>query len=142
MLGKKKLIKRTQSFYLAENKNRSKSSQDKVNVEDVRSYGSSQTITPTSTGGDAELGSVDMREEILDAFDTETCDEDNGSTKVDAQVASEQQSTGAKPVANVVEEEILDKEVVDEKNNILLSKKKRPLIIRKAQAHPFYQFLK
>ena len=113
-------IKRTQSFYLAESENRSKSSQDKVNVEDVRSYGSSQTITPTSTGGDNELGSADMREEIVEAFDTATCDEDIGSTEVDAQVASEQQSTGAKPVANVVEEEILDKEVVDEEQSTIV----------------------
>ena len=113
-------IKRTQSFYLAESENRSKSSQDKVNIEDVRAYGSSQTITPTSTGGDNELGSADMREEIVEAFDTETCDEDIGSTEVDAQVGSEQQSTEAKPVANVVEEEILDKEVVDEEQSTIV----------------------
>src|SRR5210317_1210221 len=118
-------IKRTQSFYLAESENRSKSNQHKVDVEDVRAYGSSQIITPTLTGGDKLDSSADMGEVIVEAFDTktfdtETCDKDIGSTEVDAQHASELQGAENEKVANVVEEEILDKEVVDEEQSTIV----------------------
>lgn len=70
-------IKRTQSFYLAESEKKSKSNQDKVSVEDVRAYGSSQTITPTSTGGDNELGSEEVVDEEQSTFVEEETSADN-----------------------------------------------------------------